>query len=67
VAQDRLFRLAVEAGTINFWHEPAKGWSLVVKFRRGDERWDEATHERYDHLSTLEMLETLYASLDGAL
>jgi hypothetical protein len=67
VAQERLFRLAVEAGSVTFWHEPAIGWHLVINLRRGDEAWWETTKERYQGMSTSELLDTLYAHLDGVL
>lgn len=65
--QDRLFRLAVEAGTINFSHVPGRGWTLTVKVRRGQELWDESPVELYEALTTVEMIDTVYASLDSAL
>lgn len=65
--QERLFRLAVESGAITFWHEPGRGWNLVVRFRRGDEAWSDANNDRYEGLSTHELIDTLYASLDAAL
>lgn len=65
--QDRLFRLAVEAGSVVFIHEPGVGWRLSVNIRRGDEQWDETETEVYRGLSTQEMLDTVYAHLDSAL
>lgn len=65
--QDRLFRLAVESGAITFWHEPGRGWHLVMRCRRGDEQWSEAPMDRYEGLSTAELIDTIYAGLDAAL
>jgi hypothetical protein len=65
--QDRLFRLAVEAGSINFWHEPGIGWFLVTITRRGDETWQEAETCRYQGLSTMELLTAVDAHLDSVL
>lgn len=65
--QEKLFRLAVEAGTINFHHEAGSGWVLVIKLRRGAELWDESVAECYDHLTTVELIDTIYAHLDSAL
>lgn len=65
--QDRLFRLAVESGTITLMHEPGSGWRLTVTLRRGDETWLEAKTETYTHLSTAELLDAIYAHLDTAL
>lgn len=65
--QERLFRLAVESGAISFWHEPGIGWFLVVSLRRGDENWQEAPRDTYSGLSTVELLDTIAASLDSAL
>lgn len=65
--QERLFRLAVESGSITFMHEPGKGWRLTVACRRGDETWLEAKTEVYEGLSTAELLDTIYASLDVVL
>ena len=65
--QDRLFRLAVEAGSINFRHEPGRGWVLNIVLRRGDEDWSSIQPETYSHLTTVELLDAVAAHLDGAL
>jgi hypothetical protein len=65
--QTRLFRLAVESGTVTFRHEPARGWNVTVTCRRGDETWLEAQTEVYEGLSTAELLDTIYACLDVVL
>lgn len=65
--QDRLFRLAVESGTITFMHEPGRGWRLTLTCRRGDETWLEASTDTYEGLSTHELLDTVYAHLDTTL
>jgi hypothetical protein len=65
--QDRLFRLAVESGSLSFFHEPRLGWTLVVNLRRGDETWWETEPQRYSGLSTAELLDTVSACLDSAL
>lgn len=65
--QDRLFRLAVEAGTVTFHHVAGAGWVLTVACRRGDEAWDEVRRETYSHLTTVELLDTIYAALDTCL
>jgi uncharacterized protein YcnI len=67
VAQERLFRLAVESGVITFQHEPRSGWKVSVRLRRGDETWAESLWETYDGLSTRELLDVVAATLDGAL
>jgi hypothetical protein len=65
--QQKLFRLAVESGTITFMHEPGRGWRLTLTCRRGDETWLEARTETYEGLSTAELLDTIYAHLDTVL
>ena len=65
--QDRLFRLAVEAGHIQFSHVPGRGWTLTMRVRRGQELWDESPVEMYEALTTVELLDTIYAALDAAL
>lgn len=65
--QNRLFRLAVESGAVTFRHVPGVGWSLVVAARRGDESWRDVSPDYYHGLSTQELLDTLYASLDAIL
>lgn len=65
--QTRLFRLAVESGAVSFRHEPGRGWNMTVTCRRGDETWLEAQTETYEGMSTHELLDTLYAALDGIL
>lgn len=65
--QERLFRLAVEAGFIQFSHVPGRGWTLVIKVRRGQELWDESAAEMYEALTTIELLDVIYAALDQAL
>lgn len=65
--QERLFRLAVEAGTVTFGHEPGKGWRLVIAVRRGDELWQDAARDIYEGLTTVELLDTVYAHLDAVL
>jgi uncharacterized protein YcnI len=67
VAQERLFRLAVESGVVTFQHEPRSGWRIAVRLRRGDETWAEAMWETYDGLSTRELLDVVAATLDSAL
>lgn len=65
--QERLFRLAVEAGTVTFGHEPGKGWRLVMALRRGDELWQECEREVYEGLTTVELLDVISAHLDASL
>ena len=65
--QERLFRLAVEAGNLWFRHEPGRGWVLRVQFRRGDEAWDDAYSEQYAGLSTRELLDVIATELDLSL
>jgi hypothetical protein len=67
VAQERLFRLAVESGVVTFTHEPRSGWRLTLRLRRGDETWSDSLWETYDGLSTRELLDVIAATLDGAL
>jgi hypothetical protein len=67
MAQERLFRLAVEAGTVTFHHVAGAGWVLTVACRRGDEAWDEVERETYSHLTTVELLDTIAAVLDSLL
>jgi hypothetical protein len=67
MTQDRLFRLAIEAGTVTFHHVAGAGWVLTVACRRGDEAWDEVQRETYSHLTTVELLDTIYACLDSTL
>jgi len=67
MTQDRLFRLAIEAGTVTFHHVAGSGWVLTVACRRGDEAWDEVQRETYSHLTTVELLDTIYACLDSTL
>lgn len=65
--QERLFRLAVEHGSVNFHHHPGIGWSLTVWLKRGDEAWDSAQQDFYEGLTTVELLDTIAAHLDTAL
>ena len=67
MAQGRLFRLAVEGGVVTFVHEPARGWKVSVRLRRGDETWAESLWETYEGLSTRELLDVVAATLDTAL
>lgn len=64
MAQERLFRLAVEAGAVTFWHVPREGWHLQIRLRRGDEPWQEVEGETYDHLTTVELLDVVASHLD---
>lgn len=65
--QRRLFRLAVEAGTITFGHEPGQGWRVVMALRRGDEAWEECAREIYSHLTTVELIDVIERHLDAHL
>lgn len=65
--QARLFRLAVEAGSVSFRHVPGSGWTLTVWLRRGDEAPDEVQADTYAGLSTHELLSTIDAVLDREL
>lgn len=60
--QPRLFRLAVEALTINAHHEMGQGWHVTIVARRGDETWQEAAQEVYSCLSTDELADVITAS-----
>lgn len=63
----RLFRLAVESGSVSFNHYGRDGWSLTVALRRGDEAWTDVVSEHYSGLTTVELLDTLAAHLDSHL
>jgi hypothetical protein len=65
--QQRLFRLAVESGSVNFRHEPGRGWHLVIWLRRGDESPDDAARETYSGLTTVELLQVIEGTLDTEL
>lgn len=65
--QARLFRLAVESGSITFQHVAGYGWRLTIVLRRGDESWTDARSVTYDRLSTAELLDTLYSHCDAML
>lgn len=65
--QTRLFRLAVEAGSVSFHHEPGRGWCLTMALRRGDETWQEASRETYERLTTVELLDVVASHLDASL
>ena len=65
--QERLFRLAVESGSVAFQHVAGYGWRLTIVVRRGDESWTDARSVTYDRLSTHELLDTMYAHLDRIL
>jgi hypothetical protein len=65
--QERLFRLAPEAVAVNGYYVHREGWTLVVAVRRGDEDWSRAHRERYDRLSTDELLQVLDSDLTAAL
>lgn len=65
--QTRLFRLAPEAMTAQAHYRPGEGWVLVVRVRRGDESWEEASEGFYSHLVTSELLDVLQADLERAL
>jgi hypothetical protein len=65
--QERLFRLAVESGSVSFMHFPGKGWQVSLRLRRGDETWDEASSEIYCGLTTVELLDVIAAHLDSNL
>lgn len=67
MADDRLFRLATEAFTINAHHDGRRGWRLVVRARRGDETWDEARTVTYTDLTTRELLDVLEAETNQIL
>lgn len=67
VDQPRLFRLAVEDGWVQFHHVAGRGWELKIRCRRGDELWDESAVECYEALTTVELLDTIAAVLDGLL
>ena len=67
VDQTRLFRLAVEAGTVTFRHEPGRGWHMTITCRRGDESWQESQSDSYSGMSTAELLDTMHSALDGIL
>lgn len=67
MTQERLFRLAVESGHVQFTHEPGRGWRLYVTLRRGDELWSEVRGDLYEGLSTSELLDTIAVVLDSAL
>lgn len=65
--QTRLFRLAVESGSLHFNHIPGSGWALRVGVRRGDEDWRDVEYQVYSHLGTQELLDVIYAHLDASL
>jgi translation initiation factor IF-1 len=67
MAQERLFRLAVESGSVTFRHEPGRGWHLVIWLRRGDEVPDEVQPDVYDRLTTVELLGIIDRVLDDQL
>lgn len=62
-AQERLFRLALEAVHVQMQFEVARGWKLVVGARRGDEEWPDAERREYTHLSTPELVDVLECEL----
>lgn len=65
--EQRLFRLAVEAGAVTFQHVPGEGWRCVLWTRRGDEEWSDSERDFYSHLTTRELLDTIGAVLDARL
>lgn len=65
--QARLFRLAVEAGSVSFRHTPGVGWTLTIWLRRGDEAPDEVRADSYTGLSTQELLTAIDGILDREL
>lgn len=60
----RLFRLAVEAGSVTFHHVPAEGWTVTFWLRHGDEKPSEVQREHYSGLGTAELLDVISAHLD---
>lgn len=65
--QERLFRLAVEAGGVSFAHEAGRGWRLTITVRRGRGAHDEVERSDYSALTTVELLDTISAHLDSVL
>lgn len=65
--EQRLFRLAVEAITVNAHYEMGQGWRVIICTRRGDETWQEAVQEAYCCLRTDELEDVIAASLSVAL
>lgn len=65
--QERLFRLAAEAGVVAFHHVPGAGWELSIRVRRGDEAWADVEGEVFSRLTTIELLDVVSAALDSAL
>ena len=61
--QERLFELAVEAGTIALAFRPGEGWYLRVAMRRGGQEWSEVDGRTYWGLSTPEMVDVIDAEL----
>lgn len=62
--QTRLFRLALDAVAIDAHYEPAEGWSLNVRARRGDETWQEGHHSTYRPLTSSELVDVIVAELE---
>jgi len=65
--QERLFRLAVDAVTIQANHDAGEGWRLVVITKRQDEQWADAVRSEYSRLSTEELLDVIDSELAGRL
>jgi hypothetical protein len=67
MAQQRLFRLAVEAVHLTAVHTGADGWRLTVGYRRQDEPWSSAYRVDYDHLSSSELADIVGEEIARAL
>lgn len=65
--QMRLMRGEAEALTLTAHYEPRCGWTFRLRLRHTLETWPEATDDRYDHLTTEELYDTLCAALAAQL
>lgn len=61
--QEQLFRLAHEGMSINAYFEHGQGWRLILRFRRGDESWQDTARQDFSHLSTAELADVVCAVL----
>lgn len=65
--QERLFRLAVEAMSINAHRDPMGRWAVTIRARRGDEEWLAGLWETYELLSSTELADVIEAVLERVL
>lgn len=67
MGQERLFRCAVDALSMSARYHGGHGWELVIQVRRGEERWEAAEKQTYDHLTTPELADVICAALERSL